>query len=338
VTPGRVAVLGAGSWGTTLAHLLAAKGASVWLWSHNAQVAEQIRSERVNRLYLDGIPLPASLRVTTELAEALADAEAAVCAVPSHALREVLERARVHVPRDVLWVNAVKGLEVDTLLTPAQITRDLLPHAEPVALSGPSFAREVAEGHPTTVVVACPDPSRATAAQRLLHAPHLRVYTNADRLGVELGGALKNVMAIAAGIAEGLGYGHNTRAALITRGLAEMTRLGVAMGAQALTFAGLAGVGDLILTCTGTLSRNRGVGLRLARGEPLDGILAGMRMVAEGVNTTRAALRLAERHDVEVPITREVHAVLFEGKRPRQAVEDLMLRTPKPEVWGVRDA
>ena len=334
---GRAAVIGAGSWGTALAHLLAGTGVSVRLWCRSPEIAQQIHREHVNRVYLDGIDLD-GVRAVTDFTEALEGAETVVCAVPSHAAREVLGRARSAIPAGALLVNATKGLEVQSLSTMSQVILDLLPDARPVTLSGPSFAREVAEGHPTAVVAASRDAENAARAQTLFSTTRFRVYTNDDLLGVEVAGALKNVIALASGIVEGLGYGHNTRAALITRGLAEIARLGAAMGAQPRTFAGLAGMGDLILTCTGALSRNRRVGLQLAAGRSLDEILREMRMVAEGVNTTRAALRLADRHDVEVPITHEVHAILYEGKSPDRAVEDLMLRTLKSEHWGIRDA
>ncbi len=335
-TSGHVAVLGAGGWGTALAQLLAGRDLEVRIWSHNPEVAQQIQGERVNRLYLEGITLHPGIRVTTEFAEALEEAAAVICALPSHAVRTILGQAKAWMPAEALWVSATKGLEVETRWTISQVIGSVLPGVRPVVLSGPSFAREVAQGHPTAVVVAAADASAAQAAQALFSAPRFRVYTNPDVLGVELAGALKNVVALASGIVEGLGYGHNTRAALITRGLAEITRLGTKMGAQPLTFSGLAGMGDLILTCTGALSRNRSVGLRLAAGQRLQAILAQMRMVAEGVNTTRAAARLAQEHGVEVPIAREVHAVLFDGKDPAAAVEELMLRKPKSEHWGVR--
>lgn len=335
---GPAAVLGAGSWGTALANLLAGRGLDVRLWSHSPEVAEGINRDRENRVYLEGVALEDRVRATTELAAALEDAAAVVCATPSHVTREVLERARPLIAADALLVNAAKGIEVDTLLTLSRVMRSVLPQVTPVTLSGPSFAREVAQGHPTAVVAASDVPQAAERVQTLFSTARFRVYTNDDLTGVELAGSLKNVIALAAGVVEGLEYGYNTRAALLTRALAEITRLGVAMGARARTFAGLAGMGDLILTCTGALSRNRAVGLELARGRPLADVLRGMRMVAEGVNTTKAALRLAERHDVEVPITQEVHAFLFEGKSPDQAVEDLMVRKLKPEHWGIRDA
>lgn len=333
-----VTILGAGSWGTALANLLAARGLEVRIWSHSAEVADQINDARENRIYLEGIRLEDGLHATHRLPDALAGAQAVVCATPSHVAREVLTQAKRRLGSDVLLVNAAKGIEVDTLLTPSRVIRSVLPEAIPVTLSGPSFAREVAEGHPTAVVAASEDAQAAQRAQTLFSTARFRVYTNDDLLGVELAGSLKNVIALASGVVEGLGYGHNTRAALLTRALAEITRLGVAMGARAMTFAGLAGMGDLILTCTGGFSRNRRVGLELARGRALADVLSGMRMVAEGVNTTKAALRLAQRHQVEVPITQEVHAFLFEGKSPDQAVEDLMVRKLKPEHWGIRDA
>jgi glycerol-3-phosphate dehydrogenase (NAD(P)+) len=336
---GRAAVIGAGSWGTALAKLLGEKGHAVRVWSYEASVAEQIRERRVNEIYLPGIEVPASVEVFTEHADALEGAEVVIAVVPSHAFREVMEAAAPLVPRDAIMLSATKGIEVDTLNRPSEILAKLSPdQAPPAVLSGPTFAREVAEGDPTAIAVASRDSDVARQAQHFLNTERFRVYTNEDVLGVELAGALKNVIALAAGIADSLGYRSNSRAALITRGLAEITRLGLAMGARASTFAGLAGLGDLVLTCSSDLSRNRTVGVRLGRGETLEEILASMRMVAEGVRTTKAARQLARAYDVEMPIVEEVHHILFEGKSPERATADLMLRSPKPELWGGTDA
>lgn len=330
----RVGVIGAGSWGTALARLLGTAGHDVVLWSRNHRVAAQIRADRVNREYLPGIEIPPNVSVVLEFDE-LEDVGFVVLVVPSHALAEILEAAAPHVPRQAVVVSGTKGLDIETLHRPSEVIREFLPEAGgPVALSGPSFAREVAEEVPTAVTAASEDPEAARRTQSLFNTRYFRVYTNDDLLGVELAAALKNVMALATGIADGLGYGNNSRAALITRGLAEMTRLGTVMGARGRTFAGLAGLGDLVLTCTGDLSRNRSVGLRLGRGESLEAILSGMKMVAEGVRTTRAAHQLARAHGIEMPIVDQIHAILLEGKPPEQATADLMLREPKPEYWG----
>lgn len=331
------AVVGGGSWGTTLAALLLKRGHRVRLWVREPEVAERIRVEGENRTYLPGIRLPDGLQVTTELHEAVVDAEVVVSVVPSQFVGTVIREAAPAVRPDALVVSASKGIETTTLRTCSQVLADILPadQAERLAvLSGPSFALEVAQERPTAVVVASRSPEAALRAQQLFQTGYFRVYTNADVLGVELGGALKNVIALAAGAAAGLGLGHNTLAALITRGLAEMTRLGVAMGAEAATFAGLAGLGDLVLTCTGELSRNRTVGCRLGRGEPLHAILRDMRAVAEGIHTARAAHALAEKHGVEMPISEEVYAMITEGRDPRVAVQNLLLREPKPELWS----
>jgi len=332
----RVAVIGAGSWGTTLANLLAKKGHPVRLWSYEEAVAEAIATTHENPRYLPGITLHPGLEATHRLEEAVAEAEVVVSVTPSQHVRRVMAEAAPAIRPDALVVSASKGIEVSTLQTMAEVLEAVLP--APLAeracfLSGPSFALEVAREQPTAVTVASRDDVAALEAQELFQTDYFRVYTNRDVRGVELAGALKNVIALAAGMATGLGLGHNARAALITRGLAEMTRLGRALGAEDSTFAGLAGMGDLILTCTGELSRNRTVGIELGKGRNLEDILGTMSMVAEGVATTRAAQALAERAGVEMPIVHEVHAVLFEGRNPRVAVENLMLREPKAENW-----
>ncbi|WP_437620798.1 NAD(P)H-dependent glycerol-3-phosphate dehydrogenase [Sorangium sp. So ce1151] len=324
-----VAVIGAGAWGTALAKLLADKGNPTALWAHQGELAERIGRERQNHRYLPGVELPESLRATSDLEDALRGAELVVVVVPSHALREVVREAGRHIPRDALVCSATKGIENDSLMLMSEVLVDELGRAvEPRLsyLSGPSFAREVADGQPTTVVVAGRSERETHAVQRLLATDRFRVYWSDDVVGVEVGGALKNVVAIAAGIGDGLGLGHNARAGLITRGLAEMARMAAAKGANLLTLAGLSGMGDLVLTCTGELSRNRTVGLEMGRGRKLDEILAGLGHVAEGVKTAKSAYELANKLGVSAPISVEVYRMLYEGKPPQQAVVDLMTR------------
>lgn len=331
-----IAVVGAGNWGTALANLLAKKGYRVRLWSHEPDVAASIAATRENPRYLQGITLDPHLEATADLEAAVAGAGVVVSVSPAQFVRQVLSAAATVIDPDALVISASKGIETTTLKTMAEVFEDLLPEsvaARACFLSGPSFALEVARELPTAVTVASHSAEAVGEAQALFQTDYFRVYTTHDVRGVELGGALKNVIAVGAGMTSGLGLGHNARAALITRGLAEMSRLGVALGADPLTFAGLAGMGDLILTCTGELSRNRSVGLALGQGRKLAEILGGMTMVAEGVETTRAAHALALRVGVEMPIVAEVHAVLFEDRAPRMAVENLMLRSPKAEVW-----
>jgi len=333
---GRVAVIGAGSWGTALANLLAKKGADTVLWSYEAEVAESITREHRNPIYLSEIALDPRLRATTSMEEAVTGAGFVLSVSPSHVVRATMRQAAPFLAEDALIVSASKGIENDTLQTMDEVLLDVLPPVQRTNLaflSGPSFALEVGQEQPTAVTMASHSSSAAARAQALFQTGYFRVYTNGDVRGVELGGALKNVIAIAAGVVEGLGYGHNTRAALITRGLAEITRLGLALGANPLTFSGLAGMGDLILTCTGGLSRNRSVGFDLGRGRSIEEVLAGMVMVAEGVRTTRSAHDLARRTGIEMPIVSEVYALLFEGRSAKEAVENLMLREPKAEQW-----
>ncbi len=328
----RVAVVGAGGWGTALADMLARKGADVVLWAHEPEVAAEVNARHRNDLFLPEAPLQPSLAATNDLAAALTGAVMVLAVTPSHAMRAVLGRAAPALPPDAIVVSAAKGLEPGTLKRMTEVLAEVVPPGTGVvALSGPTFAREVYEGQPTAATVAGPADA-ARRAQQLLSAPYFRTYTNDDVVGVELGGALKNVVAIAAGIAEGLGLGSNPRAALITRGLAEIARLGVAMGANPLTFAGLAGMGDLVLTATGPLSRNRSLGVELGKGATLEQVQARRLSVAEGVGTARAAVALGERVGVELPIAREVARVLFEGKPPRQAVADLMERALRTET------
>ncbi|MFW6050847.1 MAG: NAD(P)H-dependent glycerol-3-phosphate dehydrogenase [Myxococcota bacterium] len=330
----RVCVLGAGSWGTALAKLLADEGKRTALWARRREQAEEIQSARENRAYLPGFRLPDLLQATSELERALDGAEMVVSVVPTHGLREVLDRASPLVPREVPIVSATKGIENDTLKLVSEIFEEHWPpelHRYLTYLCGPSFAREVAAGIPTVVSVAGRDQAVAERVQHNFATQRFRVYVTEDVVGVELGGALKNVVAIAAGVADGLGFGHNTRAALITRGLAEITRLAIHLGANPLTMAGLSGMGDLVLTCTGDLSRNRNVGLQLGKGLKLQEILEGMTMVAEGVRTAKSAYMLAEREGVDMPITTEIYRVLYEDKEPMQAVVDLMTRQLKHE-------
>ncbi len=328
-----VAVLGAGSWGTTLADLLARKGFAVRLWAHEAEVVDSVNAQHENPMFLPGAALARSLTASGDVAQVVEGADLVLSAAPSHAAGAVLAAAAGAIGPNVPVVSATKGIEPAGLLLMSQLAARLLPGRPFAALSGPSFAQEVFAGQPTAVVSAATDPAVARLVQAVFSTPRFRVYSNADVIGVELAGALKNVIAIAAGMLEGLGLGHNPRAALITRGLAEITRLGRAMGADPLTFAGLAGMGDLILTTTGSLSRNRGLGVALAEGQSLDEYRAAHRSVAEGANTSRAAAALAQRAGVEMPITANVCAILFDGKAPRDSVSELMERDLKAEQW-----
>ena len=332
-----IGVIGAGSWGTALAWLLAGNGYPVHLWSYEEATADQISRDRENKNFLPGVILPDSIEATTDLRKALHQKDVLVLAVPSHFFRGVLKQMGGFlslVNQGCLWISATKGIENETLLTMSGVLKEVLgPEYHPGigCLSGPTFAKEVSRKLPTAVTLASDEGNTAGLAQRFFSNRFFRVYTNLDLLGVELGGALKNVIALAAGISDGLGFGHNTRAALITRGLAEICRLGEKMGARRPTFFGLAGIGDLVLTCTGDLSRNRTVGLRLGQGEKLSAILSTMTMVAEGIKTTLAAHQLAKREQIEMPIVSQMNGILYEGRDPRQAVKDLMTRDLKAE-------
>jgi len=324
-----VAVVGAGAWGTSLACVLGERYREVTLWVYEADLAKDMARTRENAVYLPGAQLPRTVRPTSSLDDAIHGKELVIVVVPSHVFRGIIGQAAPALAAGVILVSATKGLEVTSLCTMSQIMREVLAlvHRPRLSvLSGPSFAREVVERRPTAVVAAADDPAIARRVQHALSGGPLRVYAGTDPLGVELGGAIKNVIAIAAGIVDGLALGTNARAALVTRGLAEMTRLGVAMGAEARTFAGLAGMGDLILTCTGDLSRNRTLGRKLAGGARPADLVAGSRTVAEGVNACRSVRLLAERHAVEMPICAAVHRVLFEAQDAREAVEQLMSR------------
>jgi len=328
-----IAVVGAGSWGTALACILAEKGFFVYLWVHGRQTYQTIKEKRENVYYLPGIRIPDNVSPTNSLKKALNDKDCIFAVLPSHVFRKVIERAKPYLKPGCLIISATKGIENKTLLTMSGIIKEVLgdfPYSY-VVLSGPSFAKEVIKKLPTAITVASNNIKMAKIAQKILSTQYLRVYTHHDVLGVELGGALKNVMAIAAGVSDGLNLGHNARAALITRGLAEIMRLGKKMGADTFTFSGLSGLGDLILTCTSPLSRNYMVGYRLGKGEKLKEILSSMRMVAEGVKTTKAVYKLSLRYGVEMPVTKEVYAILYKDKQPYQALETLLSRRLKEE-------
>ena len=333
-----MAVIGAGSWGTTLAQLLGDKGISVRLWVREPQVLEDLGRDRVNHTFLPGVRLSSRLSFTREFAEALTGAGVVLMAVPSHVFRPTLKALKPHWPAQGVLLSATKGMEMDSLLFMDGVTREELGAAAPYAVvSGPSFAREVVEKQPTAVTLASRWREWAQYLQKLLSAPYFRVYTSHDVTGVELGGALKNTFAIGTGILAGMGLGDNPRAAVITRGLAEMTRLGTRLGANPITLTGLAGLGDLVLTCTGAQSRNFQVGVRLGQGEALPQILAGMAMVAEGVKTSRAIHHLAERLGVDMPIVSAVYKILYEGMAPREAIKKLMARELKDELEAMTE-
>ena len=329
-----LAILGGGGWGTALAIALAPRFDRVRLWVYERDLALRIATNRENDVFLPGLPVPENVEPAADLREALLDAQIVIGVMPSHHARRVYTQALPYLHSSSIFVSATKGIESGTLLRMSQVMTDVFGarfHAKIAALSGPSFAREVAKGEPAALVVASAEPAVATAVQEAFSGPTFRLYTSADPVGVELGGALKNVIAIAAGVVQGLGLGNNTMAALITRGLAEITRLAVAMGAQPRTLAGLAGMGDLVLTCTGDLSRNRKVGIELAHGKPLALILASTPMVAEGVETCTSAVALGAKFGVDLPIIQQMSAVLYHAKAPREAIRDLMDRALKSE-------
>lgn len=330
----RIAVIGAGGWGTALATLAVAAGHHVCVWVRRPALCEQLTKEHQNPLYLPGVRLPASLTYTTALTEAVAQAELVVFAVPSHALRGVARALAPLLIGTPLFVSATKGIEEVTLQTMTTVLSEELPttfRSHIAVLSGPSFAVEVARGLPTAVTVAAGNEALAITIQKVFSSSRFRVYTTTDVVGVEVGGAVKNVIAIAAGVSDGLGSGSSARAALITRGLAEMNRLAVRLGAIPQTLSGLSGIGDLVLTCTSDLSRNHTVGVRIGRGEKISTILNSMTMVAEGVRTCRSVHALAQRLAIEMPIIEQVYALLYEEKSPQQVMVDLLTREPKPE-------
>lgn len=325
------AVVGGGAWGTAIADRLVRNGHAVTLWAREEDVVEAVRTRHENPRFLPGVPLAPGLGATTMVGEAVRGATVVVFAAPSHVLRPVVAATAPHLDRSAVLAVATKGIERESLALMTDVVAAEAPGRPVVAFSGPSFAAEVAQGQPTAVVAAAMDPDAARLVQGAMSAAPFRVYTSDDVVGVELGGALKNVMAVATGILEGLGLGYNPRAALITRGLAEMTRLGVALGARSETFAGLAGLGDLVLTCTGALSRNRAVGVAIGRGQSLDEALAGKDSVAEGVLNAQSARALAERAGVTMPIVEATHRVLFGGQPPREAIAELMARDLRAE-------
>ncbi len=330
----KVAIIGAGSWGTALALVAARSGNHVRLWAHSAEIASALRLERENRVYLPGLKLSESISPTNSLSEALSDAEVVLTVVPSHFCREIYRQMLPFLRPQLILVNATKGIEIETRMRMEEVIRDVLQdHFEPryVVLSGPSFAQEVAKDEPCAIVAASHSMEYARIVQATFATSRFRVYTNTDVVGVEVGGAIKNVMAIATGAVNGLGLGYNSAAALVTRGLAEMTRLALKLGGRAETMAGLAGMGDLVLTCFGNLSRNRHVGYELGRGRKLEEIVGEMREVAEGVRTAKAAQLLAKKINVEMPITNGVYQMLYEGKSPRELEIELMERPLKGE-------
>lgn len=331
----KIAVIGAGSWGTALADHLARRKHAVALWAYEPEVAAGIRDRRENTLFLPGCPLHDGIRATTDMAEALDAADAVVFVVPSHVARSVLGGMAGLIPSRIPVVSATKGIEVESLMFPSEVIGDVFgPDWAPWigSLSGPSFAREVVKGLPTAVSLAMGDQALAPPLQEAFSSRTLRVYTNPDLIGLQVGGAVKNVIAVAAGISDGLGFGNSARAALITRGLAEMRRLGMVMGARPETFSGLSGLGDLVLTCTGDLSRNRTLGFKLGQGMSTTEILAGSRMVAEGFHTSAALVRLAERCGADMPICRQTHAIMHEAKTPDAVFQELMSRDLKDEA------
>jgi len=328
----QIAVIGAGSWGTALAVIAARAGHNVRLWSRNDLVTSSINQQHVNSRYLSSTSIPENVTATGDIGAALQDASMVLLAVPSHAAREMLIAITSHLAEDSLIVNVAKGIEIESGKRISEIAKEVVTGSHPfVTLSGPSFAKEVVAGHPTAIVAASKDGAAARAVQNDLSFENLRIYTNADVVGTEVGGSVKNVMAIAAGMADGLGFGANSVAALITRGLAEITRLARREGAQMETLMGLAGLGDLVLTCTGSLSRNRFVGEELGKGKTLAEITAELSEVAEGINTARAVKKVADRAGLEMPITNEVNAVLYDGKPARDAVSELMSRPLREE-------
>jgi glycerol-3-phosphate dehydrogenase (NAD(P)+) len=331
----RIAVLGGGSWGTALAVLLAGRGQDVSMWEFFDERVQAMVGDRENKAMLPGIKIPESITITSSMAEALPGSDIVLLVVPSHVLRETVEKAAGLMAGSEKVVIATKGVERETLKRMSEVVEEVAGVGQEriAVLVGPSHAEEVARELPTAIVSSSLDEETAKYVQENFATPMFRVYTNTDIVGVEIGVAVKNVIAIAAGITDGLGFGDNTKGALLTRGLAEITRLGVKMGARQQTFAGLAGIGDLITTCTSQHSRNRFVGQELGKGRKLKDILDGMVMIAEGVRTTQSAVGLAEKYEVEMPISEEVNKILFEDKPPKEAMKDLMLRSPKPEVW-----
>lgn len=334
----KISVIGSGSWGTTLSILLYDNGHKVKLWFRRSDYLHEVKSNRENYLYLPGIKIPEEILLTSDLSEALDEAEVIVLAVPTQHIRNVLEKDVFKSLKNKIIVNVAKGIENKTLMRISQVIEDVLQVRETYCvLSGPSHAEEVIQRKPTAVVVSSINNDVARFVQSIFMNTYFRVYTSSDVIGVEIGGALKNVIAIATGILDGIGLGDNTRAALMTRGIAEIARLGVSMGARLETFAGLSGIGDLIVTCTSKYSRNRFVGEQIGRGQSLEDILKSMVMIAEGVWTTISAVELSKKYDVEMPITNIVYEILFNHKDPIKATYELMTRSAKPEIWGLKN-
>jgi glycerol-3-phosphate dehydrogenase (NAD(P)+) len=330
----KIAVLGGGSWGTALSLLAARHGYDVRLWVLEKDLAGIMREKRENVIFLPGFLLPENIGIFGDIPEVLRGSDAAIVAIPSQFCRDVLSKALPEVHPEMVFVSAMKGIETATMKRMSEVIQEVFqsrfsPRIS--VLSGPSFAMEVAAGQPTAVTVASSPRAIAEYVQKLLSSQFFRIYVSDDVIGLEIGGALKNVIAIAAGVSNGLGYGHNTMAALLTRGLAEITRLGIALGGKPETLAGLSGMGDLVLTCTGAMSRNRTVGIEIGRGKSLAEILKDQKMVAEGIETTRSTLALARKYSIEMPIAEKVHQILFEGKKPDEAVRELMGRSLKAE-------
>ena len=332
-SPGYISVIGAGSWGTTLASLLAEKGYDVTLWAYERELAEAIDKEKVNSVYLPGVCLHPELKATNDIVHAVSRARYILSVVPTQHIRNVFARLKPHVRPDAVIISASKGIEIGTLLTPSMVLREILDMPVSV-LSGPSFAKEVIAKLPTAVTLATGDKKAALLLQELFNTDYFRVYTHDDIIGVEVGGALKNIMAIAAGICDGLGLGYNARAALITRGLSEIKRLGVCLNAREVTFSGLSGLGDLVLTCTGPLSRNYTVGHNLGEGMKLSEIVSRTKYIAEGVTTTLSAYELSKKHSLDIPIVEQIYLALYKDKPPIEAVRDLMNRSLKSEFYG----
>ncbi len=328
-----ISVIGAGSWGTTLASLLSEKGYDVTLWTHEKELAGHINEQRINNIYLPDMTLPAGLRATNDIVEAVAKSRYILNVVPTQYIRPVFSPLISYIRDEATIISASKGIEIDTLLTPSMILKEIL-NRPVAALSGPSFAKEVIAKMPTAVTLATEDKKTGLLLQEIFNTDYFRVYTHDDIIGVEIGGALKNVIAIASGICVGLGLGHNSRAALITRGLSEIARLGLSMNAKEVTFSGLSGLGDLVLTCTGPLSRNYTVGYKLGQGMKLSDIINQTRSVAEGITTTHSAYDLSKKYDIDMPITEQVYLTLYKEKSPKETVKDLMNRTLKSEFYG----
>ncbi len=331
MSPRKLAIIGGGSWGTALGIVLGPRFSKVSMWVYESDLAVRMQQSRQNDVFLPGLQVLPHVQITSSLAEALGGAEIVLSVMPSHLARAVYGQMLPHLTDRMIFVSATKGLENGSLLQVSEIIRDVLGDRPVAVISGPTFAKEVARFEPTALVVACKDPAIATDIQSQFSGPSFRLYTSTDTIGVEIGGSIKNVVAIGAGVLHGMGLGFNAAAALITRGLAEMTRLAVAMGGKQQTLAGLAGLGDLVLTCTGDLSRNRTVGIELAHGRKLDEIVSSMRMVAEGIKTTNAAVDLAQRYSVEMPISEQMFQMLHFGLPPREAIQRLMERSLKGE-------